>query len=556
MQQPNVPQQEQGDKTPGLVERAQLILELYKTEVKYVQVLDNLVRYFLGPLKEQPEILGDQNKRRKMFPSALVTLFSVHSEFLTKFRSRLTLLKERGDGSQRKIFFLGDLFLEMTPYFKLYPTYVSDFEQQSKLIKEERASNPAFAAFLEKQFKLLNDPSQDLASMLITPIQRLPRYLLLLRNVRRSTPPNHLDYENLERACSEIESIVVMIDQKAKDAENVSALSRLTETFKGIPELLFDGSRRFRRMSVVHIGRSSKSPKERALLILSDYVVFGKPGKDSGMYEYMEGFPLEDSRVCNEEQNGEWFTFELICGRGSDEKIFVVHLKKQDEAHSLFVEFDHLIREVKLKSTTLRRKERSGSQRGSKIVSFSSSSTGNINNAAASASTEVPEIPSPSTAPASSNASGGGGSRIGRAIGAVGKAISHRRTKSGNQSPQESPTLSPLGSPKGEPQSPPSKVVAMPQSPREPQLSRGSTKSSREARKSSKGSHRRAKSSATYQDVVKGDEEAPAVKPPSHFRRSSSSRPSTDVFFESMSGFDRESVPRVGSIDNLNWDEI
>ncbi len=66
--------------------------------------------------------------------------------------------------------------------------------------------------------------------------------------------------------------------------------------------------------------------------------------------------------------------------------------------------------------------------------------------------------------------------------------------------------------------------------------------------------HRRTQSSATWEE--KKAEERPAVKPPSHFLKDSS-KGSSDMFFESMSGYQREPAsPRHTNIRNLNWDEI
>ena len=40
----------------------------------------------------------------------------------------------------------------------------------------------------------------SLSSFLITPVQRLPRYLLFLRELHRYTPPDHPDYANLNNS--------------------------------------------------------------------------------------------------------------------------------------------------------------------------------------------------------------------------------------------------------------------------------------------------------------------------------------------------------------------
>ncbi len=179
-----------------------------------------LVKYFLGPLKDmasiKPEIVSE-NIRRRIFPTALATLLKVHTDFYGKLINRLLALKEQAQKTTDRVnLFLGDLFLEMSPFLKLYPSYVADFEMQQRVAREEKAKNPIFANFLERQFKVIKDPTQDLGALLVAPVHRVPRYLILLRGIIKLTLPSNPDYENLVRAANEIEKIVVLIDQKSK----------------------------------------------------------------------------------------------------------------------------------------------------------------------------------------------------------------------------------------------------------------------------------------------------------------------------------------------------
>ncbi len=128
---------------------------------------------------------------------------------------------------------------------------------------------------MKKKKKVINDPSQDLASLLITPVQRIPRYLLLLRGenggfsffffvlktrfsgIIKKTPLSNPDYENLAKAANEVEKVIAAIDQNVKgklfvvfvhfffvdhfpDHEKTAELLRLSEFFHGIPGELFE----------------------------------------------------------------------------------------------------------------------------------------------------------------------------------------------------------------------------------------------------------------------------------------------------------------------------
>ena len=66
---------------------------------------------------------------------------------------------------------LGDVFVAWLPIFKIYTTYHAQFEASSELLTRLREHNPRFQAFLDQC------PLQHpVFSILITPIQRVPRY--------------------------------------------------------------------------------------------------------------------------------------------------------------------------------------------------------------------------------------------------------------------------------------------------------------------------------------------------------------------------------------------
>lgn len=49
--------------------------------------------------------------------------------------------------------------------------------------------------------------------LLIQPIQRIPRYILLLNELERKTPDNHPDKDNLQRASEEFDRVLTYLDK-------------------------------------------------------------------------------------------------------------------------------------------------------------------------------------------------------------------------------------------------------------------------------------------------------------------------------------------------------
>jgi hypothetical protein len=74
---------------------------------------------------------------------------------------------------------IGDIFLKLAAFFKMYSAYCEDYEKAITRAKQIQREKPRFDAFIKKadSMKDVND-GLDLASFLIKPIQRLPRYVL------------------------------------------------------------------------------------------------------------------------------------------------------------------------------------------------------------------------------------------------------------------------------------------------------------------------------------------------------------------------------------------
>ncbi|QQP38727.1 RhoGEF4, partial [Caligus rogercresseyi] len=76
-----------------------------------------------------------------------------------------------------------------------YSTYANDFASNVKLVERLTEENKEFRRAL----------GLKLNSLLITPIQRIPRYKLLLEDLLKNTSPNHPDRTDLTKALLEIE---------------------------------------------------------------------------------------------------------------------------------------------------------------------------------------------------------------------------------------------------------------------------------------------------------------------------------------------------------------
>lgn len=63
--------------------------------------------------------------------------------------------------------------------------------------------------------------NQTLNSLLIQPVQRIPRYVLLLNELEKNTHPSHPDYSCIQDAALELKKTADFINESKKQSEGV-----------------------------------------------------------------------------------------------------------------------------------------------------------------------------------------------------------------------------------------------------------------------------------------------------------------------------------------------
>jgi hypothetical protein len=221
--------------------RIKLLEEILTSEQNYIRNLDLLWKMYYGPLVEKKpdpyqknrfDTPGDIPNAAKMFPPNLSTVMTINQAFLKKLTERYELYDEES------MYFLmiGDLFIEMAPFFKVYVTYLSAYERSMTIIRRNRKSR-SFSRWLDRRKKLPDSHGLDIGSLLITVVQRLPRYQLLLKNLLDLTQPDHVDYYPLVEAHELVSGIADFQNKRIRESNNAMEIAKLGARLK-IPDLV------------------------------------------------------------------------------------------------------------------------------------------------------------------------------------------------------------------------------------------------------------------------------------------------------------------------------
>lgn len=104
-------------------------------------------------------------------------------------------------------------------FIKGYSDYVNVYEQARETISKLRATNSKFAAFLEER-EIKDGVLTPLENYLIMPVQRVPRYEMLLTTLLKNTWKSHPDYPSLVEAAKRAMAISERVNERKRLRES------------------------------------------------------------------------------------------------------------------------------------------------------------------------------------------------------------------------------------------------------------------------------------------------------------------------------------------------
>eukprot|EP01132_Coremiostelium_polycephalum_P009091 gene9091-11142_t len=213
--------------TEQLKKRYKAVNELYSTEVSYLNSLLILQNFYFIPMEVEAKVTKafKSDEIQKIF-SNLRSLVQLSTDILHKLEDRLS----------RHPILIGDIFVKFAPIFKIYVEYVNNFDNGTPVVKQ-LIESPQGSSFFAQQ-KTKSRSTTDINSLLIMPVQRMPRYELLLKEILKHTQEDHVEYKNIKSAFESIRNINQYINERKKNVDSRSKLLELQKEIKNAPELI------------------------------------------------------------------------------------------------------------------------------------------------------------------------------------------------------------------------------------------------------------------------------------------------------------------------------
>lgn len=240
--------------------------EIYTTEESYLASLDIVLKDYLLPAKTKG-VFNDKEIR---------TIFSNIEQIRDLSRELFTAIRQQMLNWTDQCM-VGDIFTRNMPFMKIYIPYCRDHKAANELI-ENKKENKKMVMFL-KECQVASGSALDINALLITPVQRVLRYPLLLKALVEVTDPSHPDYSHLQTAVEGIQKIADEINQSVEVSESTKAVHELAKQIPNIHKMISTN-----RQLIKHGPVSVTSPNKSQytyLLLFSDVAVFASPSPKS-----------------------------------------------------------------------------------------------------------------------------------------------------------------------------------------------------------------------------------------------------------------------------------
>ncbi|ORZ17649.1 hypothetical protein BCR42DRAFT_325229 [Absidia repens] len=197
--------------------RDKVVLELLETERKYVQDMETLQNY-----------MRELHIQKVLPPDTIHYLFgnlNALVDFQRRFLIQLEEMAEKDAEEQR----FGALFVQNEEAFSVYEPYCSNYYSAQDLVVQETPK-------LQKLEHILN-PTYQLPSMLIKPIQRICKYPLLQGELIKSTNKDWPHVAEMENGLNAIKRVTEKVNETQRQHENIQAvedLKKRVDDWKGI----------------------------------------------------------------------------------------------------------------------------------------------------------------------------------------------------------------------------------------------------------------------------------------------------------------------------------
>uniref|UniRef100_A0A672LP33 FYVE, RhoGEF and PH domain-containing protein 4-like n=1 Tax=Sinocyclocheilus grahami TaxID=75366 RepID=A0A672LP33_SINGR len=244
--------------------------ELLQTEKAYVTRLNLLDQVFYAKLLEEA--------RKDAFPMDVVKNIFSNISSINTFHSQFLLPDlEKRMGEWTSTPRIGDILQKLTPFLKMYAEYVRNFDHAMDLLKQWTDRSPPFKAIILEIQSQEVCGSLTLQHHMLEPVQRVPRYEMLLKDYLKKLPQDHIDRRDAEKSLEIIAMAATHSNSAIRKTENLKKLLEIYEMLGEEEDVVNPSNELIKEGHILKLAARNTSAMDRYLFLFNNMLLYCVP---------------------------------------------------------------------------------------------------------------------------------------------------------------------------------------------------------------------------------------------------------------------------------------
>ncbi|XP_061532863.1 FYVE, RhoGEF and PH domain-containing protein 4a isoform X2 [Phycodurus eques] len=253
--------------------------ELLHTEKAYVTRLNLLDQEFCAKLMEEAN--------KGTFPVDVVKNIFSNISSINTFHSQFLLPDlETRMGEWESTPRIGDILQKLTPFLKMYAEYVKNFDKAMELLKQWSDRSPQFKSIIQEIQSQEACGSLTLQHHMLEPVQRVPRYEMLLKDYLKKLPQDDPDRRDAEKSLEIIAMAATHSNSAIRKSENLKKLMEIYEMLGEEEDIVHASNEFIKEGHILKLAARNTSAMERYLFLFNNMLLYCVPKFSLGGPKY------------------------------------------------------------------------------------------------------------------------------------------------------------------------------------------------------------------------------------------------------------------------------
>nr|XP_055024047.1 FYVE, RhoGEF and PH domain-containing protein 1 isoform X2 [Misgurnus anguillicaudatus] len=268
-----LPKTERQDSTEMSVQQRvfNIANELLHTEKAYVSRLHLLDQVFCAQLMEEARARGSIPCEVVMgIFSNICSIYCFHQQFLLP---ALEKRMEEWDLNPR----IGDILQKLAPFLKMYGEYVKNFDRAMELVNSWMQRSAQFKAIVHNIQKEEMCGNLTLQHHMLEPVQRIPRYELLLKDYLHRLPEDADDFKDAQKSLELIATAAEHSNAAIRKMERMRKLLKVYELLGGEEDIVNPTNELIKEGHILKLSAKNGTSQDRYLILFNDRLLYCVP---------------------------------------------------------------------------------------------------------------------------------------------------------------------------------------------------------------------------------------------------------------------------------------